>query len=823
MIVNMDRARNIKSISGEISPRIVLDTTPSVNLQRAERKALATVGKKYGVSEEHLEVLSSELSIYNPVLLGHQMNRNFLVWKMVVKSTQTPIKEFMLIDAKTGITLLSFNQLDAVLYREIYDNENDPYADLPGYSPVRIEGEDPYLIVEDVDYAYDYLGDTYNFYWNYHGRDSIDNGGMNLIATVRYCDLFYYLYYDLCPYPNAYWDGTQMVFGEGFAADDVVGHELTHGVTENESALFYYMQSGAINESFSDVWGEFIDQWNGVGKDGDDWNWKLGEDLPSSIGVIRNMKNPPAFKDPDSMLSSYYYCKSGDNGGVHTNSGVNNKAAYLMTDGGTFNGYTIKSLGMEKVAKIYYEVQTNLLTSGADYQDLADALYQACGNLIGTDGIEASDCDEVLKAVNAVHMYALPEKCKNIDVPICNGGTITDLFFDDMENTSSGKWVHGVAIGSDEWYYPQNSNPYEFDATYATSGQYNIWGYNTGEAASDYYISMTSDVTFPDSGSLFMHFNHAYDFEYGPSYGVNYNFDGGVLEYSTNGGSTWLDAQSLMVVNGYNGTIIPSFGNPLGGRKAFVHSSHGYVSTKLDLSSLAGEGVRFRFRIGTDDFGDGLGWFIDDVKIYTCSAPDPLTVELTYPNGGAVFKPGELKTITWNSPSRTAYSTLQYSIDNGVTWKTIEKNVPGNGFPWTVPLQANNKTKCWVKVTGYDSKGVKVGSDKSNAPFTIEVIKLTSPNGEAPLTGEVDTDITWTTNITKVDVASVKLYYTINGGTTWKWIFSYFGSNPGTHTWTVPAINKTNCKVKVVLQDDKGNTIGSDVSDATFAIQSGLP
>jgi bacillolysin len=293
MIVNMDRVKNIKSISGEISPRITLDTTASFDLQRAERKALATVAKKYRVSEEHLEVLSSELSIYNPVLLGHRMNRNFLVWKVAVKSAKLPIKEFMLIDAKTGMTLLSFNQVHAALYREIYDNENDSSAPLPGYEPPeRIEGQDPYLIVEDVDYAYDYLGDTYNFYWTYHNRDSIDNAGMSLIATVRYCDLLYDWLYGLCPYPNAYWDGSQMVFGEGFAtADDVVGHELTHGVTERESGLFYYMQSGAINESFSDIWGEFIDQWNRKGTDTDAVKWKLGEDLPSSTGVIRNMKN----------------------------------------------------------------------------------------------------------------------------------------------------------------------------------------------------------------------------------------------------------------------------------------------------------------------------------------------------------------------------------------------------------------------------------------------------------------------------------------------------------------------------------------------------
>ncbi len=839
MIVNMDRARNIKSITGEISPRIVLDTTPSVDLQRAERKALATVGKKYRVSEEHLEVLSSELSIYNPVLLGHQMNRNFLVWKVVVKSTQIPIRQFMLIDAKTGITLLSFNQIDAALYREIYDNDNGNNSwDLPGYGPVRIE-DDPATGIQDVDDAYTYLGDTYDFYMTYHGRDSIDDAGMNLIATVRYCDYLYYLF-GLCPYPNAYWDGTQMVFGEGFAAaDDVVGHELTHGVTENESALFYYMQSGAINESFSDIWGEFIDQWNGKGDDSPKEKWLIGEDLPASIGVIRNMKNPPAYKDPDSMLSSYYYCKAGDNGGVHTNSGVNNKAAYLMTDGGTFNGYTINPLDMEKVAKIYYEVQTNLLTSGADYQDLADALYQACVNLIGTDGIESSDCDEVLKAVNSVHMYALPDKCKNIDVPLCNAGVPLEppSFFDDMENTGSGKWISGAAIGSNEWYYPQDVNPYEFDATYTTSGEYNLWGYDyggtydafgwLGDGVSDYYIAMASSVTLPGSGNIFMHFNHAYEFEYGTLSGKTYYFDGGILEYSIDDGA-WQDAKDLIIINGYDGkiylsTMYPSDDSPLAGRNAFVGSSHGYISTKLDLSSLVGQSVRFRFRIGTDYMGDSWGWFIDDVRIYTCDAADPSTVSLTSPSGGDILKPNEVTNITWTGPSKMAYATLKYSLDKGATWKTIEKNLTGTEYPWNVPLQPNNK-KGLIKITAFDSKGISLGS--STVPFSIEVLGVTYPNGGETLTSGDDMEsITWTTNTTKTDVAKVQLFYTKNGGTTWISVYTYEGENPETHPWTVPDVGlnaKTKCKVKVVLRDALNNIIGSDLSDAIFTIQPGL-
>ena len=135
---------------------------------------------------------------------------------------------------------------------------------------------------------------------------------------------------DPCPLDNAFWNGAQMVYGESFAgADDVVGHELTHGVTDATSRLLYYGESGAINESMSDVMGELIDLGNGIDQPAD--NWLLGEDLP--IGEIRSMINPPSFGDPDKMTSTLYFGGPQDSHGVHTNSGVDNKAAYLIARG----------------------------------------------------------------------------------------------------------------------------------------------------------------------------------------------------------------------------------------------------------------------------------------------------------------------------------------------------------------------------------------------------------------------------------------------------------------------------------------------------------
>ena len=462
-----------------------------------------------------------------------------------------------------------------------------------------------------------------------------------------------------------------MDYDDGYAAaDDVVGHELTHGLTENESNLFNYYQSGAINESFSDVWGEFIDLTNTSGTDTATTRWLLGEDVPG--GAIRDMEDPTTKFDPDRMLSSYYTADFDevDGGGVHINSGVNNKAAYLMTDGGTFNGKTVTGLGITKVAKIYYEAQTNLLTSASDYQDLHSNLRQACTNLIGTSGITATDCSEVKDAVDATEMNLIPPAAQNPEAPVCpTGQTATDLFNDNLENPASGNWTK---TGS--WFYPQNPNGI-MDAIYATSGTTNIWGYNQGSTG-DYAIARAADVTPPTGKTKYLRFNHAYGFGHDTLTGEAY--DGGVLEYSTNGGSSWQDAGSLFTNNDYNGTISSSFGNPLGGRSAFVRESNGYISSRMNLSSLAGQNIRFRFRIGTDDsFFGNYGWFIDDVRVYTCEGEDTTAPTAKAPT----HKFTTLSTLgTSTVPVKLTWSATDNPGGSGIASYQLQQSINGGAY-----------------------------------------------------------------------------------------------------------------------------------------------
>lgn len=631
LIVQVGRNQAVFSVSGEILPDPQVDTSPAFSSDAARERAIQLVARNYALPVDDLLTSEPALWIYNPVLLGAPGPRfTQLVWRMDVRSKSRPdIKVLVLVNAHRGNVVLHFNQLPTARDRRIYDNNNDPTAGLPGIGPVRTEGQAA-VGLADVDRAYDYAGDVYDYYWNNHGRDSLDGAGMPLVVTVQYCP-------DAvdCPYPGAFWDADlqQVAFGQWYVVDDVLAHEMTHGVTSFESNLFYFMQSGAINESLSDIFGEFVDLTNGRGNDDPSVRWLQGEELLS--GAVRDMSNPPAYSQPDRVTSALWACldpmsPTGDNGGVHINSGVGNKAAYLLTDGGTFNGYTVASLGLLKVSKIFYRAQTSLLTSAADYNDLYDALIQACTDLIGSGDTTAADVLEVTHAVQATEMDLQPVSCGAPEAPICETGSVTEVFFDDLENPGLGRWITGTFTGPNIWYYPQPP-----EQTYATSGVTNMWGADEA-LVRDGYIAMTSPVLLPPNA--YLHFRHAFDFDD--------SYDGGVVEYSTDG-STWLDAGALFTHYGYNGALLLSV-NPLTGRQAFTGNTFGYISSRLDLSSLAGQNVRFRFRIGSDAYLDGWGWYIDDVRIYQCLTAEATETPTSTPTATSTSTP---------TPSATATST----------------------------------------------------------------------------------------------------------------------------------------------------------------------
>lgn len=613
----------VESVISKNYANFPVSTSPAITGVEAEIYAFDHLSQNLGIDD----FKSSEpaLWVFDSTLLNVDFGPPHLVWRMDVKSeSRLDIDYLVLVNAMNGEISLAFNQVESAKNRQVYDTSCT--ANLPGTLVISEGGS---LVGHDADRvnAYNYAGDTYDFYKTYHNRDSINNAGMTIISTVDYDDD------GGCDYPNAFWDGSQMVYGTGYAsADDVVGHELTHGVTEHESYLLYFYQSGAINESFSDIWGEFVDQTNGEGNDTPSVKWLMGEDLG---GAIRSMADPTIYNDPDKMSSTNWWCYhdqavngSGDSmwdyGGVHMNSGINNKLAYLLTDGGSFNGKTITGMGISKVAKLYYEVQTNLLVSGADYLDLYYALAQAAINL-GWTGTEKTNLNN---ACLSVEIYSIGERCDAIDeAPVCNSGSSnTDIYFENVEGdevTISAKWGTQATQGQNLWWLWEG---------YSTSGVGSFHGETWDKGANvlpdDSSMYMKTDVLLP--ANAYLHFKHSFQFDDNIVSGGSPYYDGAVVEYSINGGSTWFDAAPLFTENGYNGTIYsptPSSNQPLHGRNAFVGESHGYISSRLNLSSLAGQNIRFKFKVGTSNFIEPVvwstGWFIDDIRIYTCSAVQP--------------------------------------------------------------------------------------------------------------------------------------------------------------------------------------------------------
>lgn len=618
LVVRVDADGRVRSAAGELAPADVvagLDTTPRLTAMQAEHAALAHTSRAAGRAVEELVTTPAELTVYDPELIGAPgIPGARLVWHVDVRTELGDLDRFVLIDAASGAVALAFDQVHAA-DAQVCDNAgtvrtSSAQAACPDALSVVRSDATGASATADVEMAYQLSKAVVAFYAAL-GRDSIDGNGMAVRSTVRLC-----LSGSSCPYANAFWNGTQMMYGAGYAsADDVVGHELTHGVTQYESQLLYYAESGAINESLSDVFGELFDQWYDGATDDDSPSaaWLVGEDLPG--GAIRSMSDPTAYGDPDRMTSPSYWASPSDQYGVHSNSGVNNKAASLIAAGGSFNGRTITGIGITETAFVYLEAQTSLLTAGSDHLDLFHALPQACSNLVGQHGITSGDCAQVQLAVEATEMNLAPVVAgARLTAPDCPAGQVrqSTLFADDME-ISTGWTVSSTSGAPGTWGYTDQTSQ---------SGTRSIYGPDPG-VLSQGAVIMPSAVAIT-SVDTYLRFDHSFSFDTDDS-GA---YDGGLVRYRVGGGAYQrLDALAgTDTVNGPNGTLtVAGNDNAFAGLPAFVIDSPGYQETRYRLGSLVGSSVQFQWLVTTDSSFAGTGWALDDVEIYTCAASGSTT------------------------------------------------------------------------------------------------------------------------------------------------------------------------------------------------------
>lgn len=320
---------------------------------------------------------------------------------------------------------------------------------------------------------------TYDYFKNEHGLNSFDNKGGEILSWVN-C-VFIDQYGRTSP-NNAFWNGSVMLFGGGDGTSissltslDIVAHEFTHAITQHSAALVYRNESGALNESFSDIFGTVIEfkEDNISNRD-----WKIAEDIfINSSSFLRNMANPNDKSHPDTYEGTFWYTGSQDKGGVHVNSGVQNFWFYLLAEGGSGindkgKSYNVEAIGLNKAANIAFRNLTTYLLNYSEYADAKEGSIEAALDLYGTN--EAQQVINAWCAVGVIETcYTImdPPPSKSITISTPNGGenltgshniqwsstgSVDSVFIEYSLNRGSGwnRIAKTANNGNYTWYIP---------------------------------------------------------------------------------------------------------------------------------------------------------------------------------------------------------------------------------------------------------------------------------------------------------------------------------------------------------------------------------
>lgn len=288
--------------------------------------------------------------------------------------------------------------------RVVYNASNG--LTLPGLV-LRKEG-DPPVADPAANEAYEGCGATYDLFYNVYQRNSVDGRGLKLESTVHYQD----------SYDNAFWDGRQMVYGDGdedmeegerifnrfTTSIEIIAHELTHGVSQNETNLAYWQDSGALNESFSDVFGILVKQYK-YRQTVLESDWIIGSKLftenVNAVGIRSLLEpgsaydDPTLGKDPQPGHVRDYVSTTADNGGVHINSGIPNRAFAI-------SAIEIGGYAWEKTGLIWYKTLTEGIREDSQFQDAADLTTYYAGELYGYGSIEQNGVIKGWKSVGII-------------------------------------------------------------------------------------------------------------------------------------------------------------------------------------------------------------------------------------------------------------------------------------------------------------------------------------------------------------------------------------------------------------------------------------
>lgn len=378
MLMNVDKSGRVFSVTGDFVPSSKLPVVAEMGADKAFQTALN------GLKIAFITTTEPALSY----VLAPATGQAHLAWQMTFEYENAlgPQRDIVFADAMTGAMVARLPQHHYIRSLLTYDcnNSTSNCNSLASNSSNTINTGDA-----AIDAAHNFAIATYDYYLSNHGRDSIDDNGMTLRSRVHFGS----------NYNNAFWDGSQMTYGDGDGVTfiplsqdaDVVAHELTHGVTERSSNLIYANESGALNEALSDIFGAMVDRQEGA-TGADIWNLGEGIYTPNIPGdALRNMADPAEQGDRD-----YYpdrYTGSQDNGGVHTNSGIANLAYVLLVEGGTHprgkTSINVTGIGFDKAADIFYYANTSCLTASSNFEAARNCTAAGAAALYGTAEVDA--------------------------------------------------------------------------------------------------------------------------------------------------------------------------------------------------------------------------------------------------------------------------------------------------------------------------------------------------------------------------------------------------------------------------------------------------
>ncbi len=795
---HFDAANNLVAVSGTFVPGIAVDTKPTRSPAAAKAAAMASVKADLGL-RFGLAASEPTLMIFREGLAKGVDGPSRLAWQVEV-GNRVDVRELVYVDAHSGKVIDRIGGIQTAKNRRAYDatGATQPGPNYPA-SPFWVEGDPFPTGTVEADNMIAASSDIYDLFKNAFGRDSFDGKGARMDSIFNRGN----------GCPNASWNGTYISFCPGLTTDDVTAHEWGHAYTQYTHGLIYAWQPGALNEAYSDIWGETVDRINGRGTDTPDaarsegvctvftpnlpvvtitapaaisgakgtgtaafgpqtFNisgnvtgvnvgatnagcaalpagslagqvafidrgtcgfglkaknaenagaigviignnqggtvapnmgatagvtnliptlsvsqndgtaikaqlangvsaslvrggvgtansvaWLLGEDstAPGLVGALRDMYNPTCYGNPGKVTDRQYSCgpntSAGDNGGVHNNSGVPNKAYAMIVDGGNSNGQSITGIGLTKAAHIYFRAQTVYQGPTSDFAAHADAIEQSCSDLTGVnlndlktglpsgEIISAMDCAQVAKAALAVELRTPPAQCNfqpllaKSPPPLCPAGSATSIAADGFDGGKRGglRWVvsHAGTTGdftARDWgvvtNLPNSRPGYAIFASDPDIGTCAPGGVQSGLMRLE-----SPEITIPAAAAApRLTFDHWVATEAG--------WDGGNVKISVNGGAWQLVKAADFIYNPYNATlntVAQGSDNPLAGQPGFTGGDGGSVAGSWGRSivnlapyATAGDKIKLRFEMGSDGCGgSSFGWYLDDVMVYRCT------------------------------------------------------------------------------------------------------------------------------------------------------------------------------------------------------------